>query len=68
MEYSSLIPNFHTFLGRGKEPWTFEHGHTDNETLVPKEEAKEIEYPKPDGKLTFDLLSSVALTGENNIN
>ena len=25
----------------------------------------QIEYPKPDGKLTFDLLSSVALTGTN---
>ena len=38
---------------RGMEPWTFSHGHTDNEAL------------KPDGKLTFDLLSSVALTGTN---
>ena len=28
------------------------------------EKCKEIEYPKPDGKLTFDLLSSVALTGK----
>ena len=50
-------------LGRGKEPWTFAHGHTDHESLKPASEFKEIEYPKPDGVLTFDLLSSVALTG-----
>ncbi len=37
--------------------------HTDNEALKPAAECKEIEYPKPDGKITFDLLSSVALTG-----
>ena len=35
----------------------------DNESLKPAAECKEIEYPKPDGKVTFDLLSSVALTG-----
>jgi len=50
---------------RGMEPWTFSHGHTDNEALKPAAECEPIEYPKPDGKLTFDLLSSVALTGTN---
>ena len=50
-------------LGRGNEPWTFKHGHLDNETLKPKDQSSPIEYPKPDGKVTFDLLSSVALTG-----
>lgn len=54
-----------SFLGRGMEPWTLKHGHTDNQTLKPAKECQEIEYPKPDGKLTFDLLSSVALTGTN---
>jgi len=51
--------------GRGKEPWTFKHEGTDNNSLKPAAESKEIEYPKPDGQLTFDLLSSVALTGTN---
>ena len=51
-------------LGRGLEPWTFKHGRTDNQTLREAKDAKPIEYPKPDGKLTFDLLSSLALTGE----
>jgi electron-transferring-flavoprotein dehydrogenase len=50
-------------VGRGMEPWTFDHAHTDNNTLKPAAECKPIEYPKPDGKLTFDLLSSLSLTG-----
>jgi len=52
-------------VGRGKEPWTLKHAGSDNESLKPAADCKEIEYPKPDGKLTFDLLSSVALTGTN---
>jgi len=52
-------------VGRGKEPWTLKHAGTDNQSLKPAENSQEIEYPKPDGKLTFDLLSSVALTGTN---
>ena len=52
-------------LGRGMEPWTLNHGHKDCETLKPAKDCQEIDYPKPDGKLTFDLLSSVALTGTN---
>ncbi len=54
---------FH-FLGRGLEPWTFGHGRPDCQKVMPKEKFNEIEYPKPDGKLTFDLLSSVALTSK----
>jgi len=52
-------------LGRGMEPWTFQHEGADNKALKPAANCKEIDYPKPDGKLTFDLLSSVALTGTN---
>ena len=51
-------------VGRGKEPWTFKHGHEDHECLKPKENYTPIDYPKPDNKITFDLLSSVALTGK----
>ena len=51
-------------LGRGMEPWTLKHGHTDDKSLDIKEKHKPIEYPKPDGKLTFDILSSVSLTGK----
>lgn len=38
------------------------HNHADNEQLIKASEAKAINYPKPDGKLTFDLLSSVFLS------
>ena len=51
-------------LGRGIEPWTLKHEGPDNQSLKPAADFQEIEYPKPDGKLTFDLLSSVALTGK----
>ena len=37
----------------------------DYKKLKPASECKVIEYPKPDGEITFDLLSSVALTGTN---
>lgn len=53
------------FLGRGKEPWTLSHGGPDSSKLRPASECQPIEYPKPDGVITFDLLSSVALTGTN---
>lgn len=52
-------------LGRGIEPWTLSHGKKDNEKTEPAAQHKPIEYPKPDGKVTFDLLSSVALSGTN---
>ena len=52
-------------MARGKEPWTLKHGHTDNQCLEDKSKHQPIEYPKPDGQLTFDLLSSVSLTGTN---
>lgn len=54
-----------TVFTKGIEPWTLSHGGADNTKLVPASAAKPITYPKPDGKITFDLLSSVALTGTN---
>lgn len=53
------------YLLRGKEPWTLKHHVPDSECLKPAVESKPIEYPKPDGKVSFDLLSSVALSGTN---
>ena len=40
-------------------------GAGDHDMLKPAKECKEIEYPKPDGAISFDLLTSVALTGTN---
>ncbi|XP_013920632.1 PREDICTED: electron transfer flavoprotein-ubiquinone oxidoreductase, mitochondrial [Thamnophis sirtalis] len=50
---------------RGFEPWTLKHGGTDAKKLKPAKDCTPIEYPKPDGKVSFDLLSSVALSGTN---
>jgi electron-transferring-flavoprotein dehydrogenase len=44
---------------------TLRHGKPDSETLKPAAECKQIAYPKPDGTLTFDRLSSVFLSNTN---
>ena len=46
-------------------PWTLRHGKPDNETLKPAAAMPRIEYPKYDGTLTFDKLSSVFLSNTN---
>jgi electron-transferring-flavoprotein dehydrogenase len=53
-----------TFLLRGRAPWTFHH-HKDNESLKLAAESQKIDYPKPDGVLTFDRMSSVFLSSTN---
>ncbi len=54
-----------TYLFRGKAPWTLHHPHPDNESLENAANAQPIAYPKPDGKLTFDRLSSVFISNTN---
>ncbi|BDC37255.1 dehydrogenase [Paraburkholderia terrae] len=49
----------------GNVPWTLHHQHWDHEMLIPASQCKPIEYPKPDGKLTFDRLSSVFISNTN---
>ncbi len=66
----SLIPaiiftGIDQILFRGYLPFTLKHQHPDHESLIPAHKAKKIEYPKYDGKLTFDKTSSVYLTGTN---
>jgi len=46
-------------------PWTMRHRHADHETLRHGAEAAPIAYPKYDGTLTFDKLSSVYLSNTN---
>ena len=53
-----------TYVFRGKTPWTMGH-HQDHESLKLAKDAPRIEYPKPDGVLTFDLLSSVFMSNTN---
>jgi electron-transferring-flavoprotein dehydrogenase len=49
----------------GKAPWTLHHQHADHETLVNKKDAQPIDYPKPDGVISFDRLSSVFISNTN---
>ncbi|RIA95759.1 hypothetical protein C1645_796288 [Glomus cerebriforme] len=50
---------------KGRTPWTFKHHRQDHAALKPANECKPIEYPKPDGVITFDLLESVSRSGTN---
>jgi electron-transferring-flavoprotein dehydrogenase len=54
-----------TYLFRGRAPWTLHQTHSDNESLMEVTQVRPIEYPKPDGKLTFDRLSSVFISNTN---
>jgi electron-transferring-flavoprotein dehydrogenase len=51
-----------TYLLRGRAPWTFHH-RPDHEGLKHKNAARPIDYPKPDGDVSFDKNSSVYLSG-----
>ncbi len=62
MVLGSLYAGLDLKVLRGKLPWTLHHGHADHESLKPAEQMPKIEYPKPDGIVSFDLNSSVYLT------
>ena len=79
-EVRNIRPSFHSPLGlwggilysgldtlflKGRVPWTFPHPKPDHECLKPAAECKEIEYPKPDGKISFDLLTNLSRSGTN---
>jgi electron-transferring-flavoprotein dehydrogenase len=49
----------------GRAPWNLRDLKPDHESLKPTAESAKIEYPKPDGKLSFDRLSSVFLSSTN---
>ena len=61
----SLMVGIDQVVFGGKAPWTLTHRHADHEELEPKERFSPIEYPKPDGVLTFDRLSSVFVSNTN---
>jgi electron-transferring-flavoprotein dehydrogenase len=60
----SLMFGIDQLLLRGKAPWTL-HNTADHLKLKPAAECAPIDYPKPDGVLTFDRLSSVFLSNTN---
>jgi electron-transferring-flavoprotein dehydrogenase len=53
-----------TYLLRGKAPWTLGH-HPDHAQLRKAADCTPIDYPKPDGKVSFDRLSSVFISNTN---
>jgi electron-transferring-flavoprotein dehydrogenase len=53
-----------TYLLRGRAPWTLRH-HPDHKSLKKAAECRPIDYPKPDGKVSFDRNSSVYLSNTN---
>jgi len=74
--FGPALHKFGTFIGaaftfidqnifRGKLPFTMRNSHADHESLMKASEAPSINYPKPDGVITFDRLSSVFLSSTN---
>ncbi|KAG6039537.1 hypothetical protein E4U41_002465 [Claviceps citrina] len=79
-EVRNMRPSFHSPLGsvggvlysaleafvfKGRVPWTFRHSTPDHAATKPAARCKKIDYPKPDGKISFDILTSVSRTGTN---
>ena len=62
---ATLMNGIEQFALRGKAPWTLHRNKPDHAYLKPAAECKPIDYPKPDGKLTFDRLSSVFISNAN---
>ncbi|HVG04537.1 MAG TPA: 4Fe-4S dicluster domain-containing protein, partial [Burkholderiaceae bacterium] len=61
----SLMFGIDQIVFRGHAPWTLHRKFADYEKLKPAVECEPIVYPKPDGYLTFDRLSSVYLSNTN---
>nr|MBP6405179.1 electron transfer flavoprotein-ubiquinone oxidoreductase [Ramlibacter sp.] len=62
---ATLMNGVEQFVLRGHVPWTLHRDKPDHAALKPAAECKPIVYPKPDGKLTFDRLSSVFISNTN---
>ncbi len=62
---ATVMTGVEQFLLRGHIPWTLHRDKADHTYLKPAGECPRIEYPKPDGKLTFDRLSSVFISNTN---
>lgn len=62
---ATIMTGVEQLLFQGKMPWTIHRTKADHECLKPAAECAKIEYPKPDGKITFDRLSSVFISNTN---
>ena len=54
-----------TYLFRGKAPWTIKHDGSDHNSLSEKKHFSPINYPKPDGVISFDKLTNLSFSGTN---
>ena len=57
-----ILTGFDQIILGGKAPWTLHHHKKDHLSLQEKSKVSKIEYPKPDGILTFDKLTNVSFT------
>lgn len=68
-KWGNLIGSAYAFIDlnifNGKLPWTLRDPEPDYAQMKPASECKKIHYPKPDGKLSFDKLSSVFVSNTN---
>lgn len=62
---ATFMTGIEQFVLRGSIPWTLHRDRPDHTYLKPAAECRPIVYPKPDGKLTFDRLSSVFISNTN---
>ena len=62
---ATVMTGIEQFVLGGRMPWTIHREKPDHVYLRPASESKQIVYPKPDGKLTFDRLSSVFISNTN---
>jgi electron-transferring-flavoprotein dehydrogenase len=65
MKKGALYAGLDAMIFKGRAPWTLHFKHQDNEVLKPASLCEKPNYPKPDGQLTFDRLSSVFLSATN---
>ena len=60
-----LYSGLSSYVLKGREPWTFHNTHTDAEATRPAAGYTPIDYPKPDGVLSFSLLDNLARAGSS---
>ena len=60
-----VVEMWFSSITRLNVPWTMKHGKTDAAATEPASKHKAITYPKPDGMLSFDKLSSVFISNTN---
>jgi electron-transferring-flavoprotein dehydrogenase len=65
LHVATLMNGLEQWLLRGHIPWTLRRDKPDHLSLKPAAQCKPIDYPKPDGKITFDRNSSVFLSNTN---